>query len=122
MISRHFNRYATGNVPITAAGVLVLGFIFLLSPSTAFVSPGFRYVFNGLPQQWWGVLFIVAGVLALVFVDWLAVFALMAVVLAYAAWWCAAWTAGLASPSGWVWLMIVALQLVIAVSRRGIRG
>ena len=115
------DRYGSVNVPITALGSIVYGTAMLIAPARLYAAPGFTAPFEVLPQRAWGALFILAGALVLLVVNVVTVGLLAMTLCVWAALVMAsAFSAPGASPSGWVWPAVIAAQLVVSVSRRGI--
>lgn len=119
-----FGRYGSVGVPILALSALVYGMLLVAVPDD-FTAHAYEYAF-----QWpwsgpraWGVLFVAAGVLAILWVHWVSVFLLCASVASWGGFLLTAVIAGIAEgPGGWVWPLGFSTATIVAVARKGIRG
>ena len=117
-------RYGSGNVPITAVGILLYGTIMLFAPRASYQNPVFSIgPFDLAPKPVWAIAMIASSLLALIFLTWWALFPLLAVVTCWAL---SIVVAGFSLPqvsptAGITWL-IIAAQLLFGVAKRGVRA
>lgn len=115
-------RYGSVNVPITGAGVIVYGTILLASPASSFTGNAYQqgpFLLAG--QHTWAVAFIAAGLLALAIRRLLAIFPLLLFVAGWAiSMVLAALTVDGVAPTAGVAWAIIAAELLVSVSIRGI--